>query len=123
MAVKKEQLDDARRQGQFEGQVLTTLGDIKVKIEGINSNYGSLEGRLRVVETGQTSLHDAVKKSIDENHLRNIDADKVHDTLQTTQEEHGKKIRKLEDWRLYIMGIAAAIGVIASAIYQYFIHH
>lgn len=44
-------MEDARRQGQFEGQVLTSLLDIKKGMDAFNSNFALLEGRVRTNES------------------------------------------------------------------------
>ncbi len=54
MVKKNEQLEDARRQGQFEGEVKTTLTSIHIKVEELGKNMilnqGAMERRLRTVE-------------------------------------------------------------------------
>jgi hypothetical protein len=62
-------------------------------------------------------------KSIDESHGRDGETNKSLGSLEGRVVINESKIRKLEDWRLYILGAAAVIGVIGEAVYQYIARH
>lgn len=82
MAKTREQLDDARRQGQFEGQVLTTLADIKGKMEGITQTTSGMDARIRNTETTLVA-HAELFKDSDRAHQ---DTDSRLSTVTTTIE-------------------------------------
>lgn len=114
MTVKdsKMNIDDARRQGQFEGQVLTTLAEIKTSITNLTGNYNGLEGRVRMVETGFSQLTDLIAKQNEINHDKLVDADKTHVNLATANEKMDLRVRKLEDWKIWMMAGAAVVGAL-----------
>jgi predicted ester cyclase len=61
MAKSKEQIEDARRQGQFEGRVETKLDNIHTKVEGIVTSQTGFDSRVRKVENDITDLPDLKK--------------------------------------------------------------
>jgi len=63
MPKSKEQIDDARRQGQFEGRVEQKLDDIKLKMENFNVSFGTLEARVRSNETQLTTHNEMFRDS------------------------------------------------------------
>lgn len=115
----KTTADDARRQGQFEGQVLANLADIKKNIENIFSSFAGLEQRTRNLETLVPQLGDQVRSAIATGDEKLRDADKIHTELEAILDTCQKRIRALEDWRLYILGAAGAVAVVVDLILRF----
>lgn len=111
--------DDARRQGQFEGQVLANLADIKKNIENIFSSFAGLEQRTRNLETLVPQLGDQVRSAIANGDEKLRDADKIHAEIEAILDTCQKRIRALEDWRLYILGAAGAVAVVVDLILRF----
>lgn len=55
-----ENIADARRQGQFEGQVLAKLDDLKSTVTLLGNNYNGLEIRVRSLEQTKSSYRGGI---------------------------------------------------------------
>lgn len=112
----KSNIDDARRQGQFEGQVLTTLAEIKTSIAGLTGNYNGLEGRVRVVETGFAQLTDLMAKLNEFAQEKVKESEKIHTNYDAANAGMEKRVRKLEDWKIWMMATAGAVAAAVDLI-------
>lgn len=105
MAKAIERLDDARRQGQFEGQVLTSLADIKKGMDAFNTSLSGIESRVRINEK-IVSHHDQLF----------IDSNGVHDELFKLIKEQGTVLQSLVVYQERTRGVILVVMLIMPVI-------
>ena len=98
-------MEDARRQGQFEGQVLATLSEIKNQVSAITSTSASLESRVRTNEGLITTHGEAFKES-----------ERVHGELQDQIKALATNVDGLVKYQSIQRGIMIALGVLSTII-------
>jgi hypothetical protein len=105
MPKENNRMEDARRQGQFEGQVLATLGEIKNQVGAINTNQITVESRVRTVETAITTHGENFKES-----------ERVHGELRDQISTLTTHVDALVKYQTLQRGIIIALGVISTVI-------
>lgn len=99
---------EARRLGQFEGTVMTTLTAIQVAVEKSAQAFTNLDGRVRASENAIQRHEDMFKDSLDAHN----DIYKKLETVATSVVGQGDYINKLKGFII----AAGLIGPIISAV-------
>ncbi len=105
MPKADSRMDDARRQGQFEGQVLTSLVDIKKGMDAFNSNFVSLEGRVRTNE-----------KTLGNHDQKFIDSEEAHKEMFKQIGELAKIVASLVQYQDKMRGVILAVLVVMPVV-------
>lgn len=117
--LSNTRMDDARRQGQFEGQVLTMLTEIKANIQTLTSNQAMLDTRTRKVEEQQLTQQAVLERLLQQDVELNTRIDRNTTDQNEFNSELVKDVRSLQDWRLYIMGAAGVVAVVVTFVLNY----
>ncbi len=102
---KEQQLDDARRQGQFEGQVLTTLTAIKAQVDAIGAGQSNLETRVRTSENTINTHTEGFKES-----------ERIHTEFATQLRTVTDNVDGLVKYQSLQRGVIIALGVLSTII-------
>jgi hypothetical protein len=105
MAKANERMDDARRQGQFEGQVLTSLDSIKKGMDTFNTQFAGLEGRVRINENTLGSHTQLFK-----------DSDGIHQELYNQIKNLAEIVTGIVTYQNRQRGVILAITVVTPII-------
>lgn len=97
----KEKIEDARRQGQFEGRVEAKLDAIVNKTDTIIANHATLEGRVREGEKMILGHAEILKEST-----------RMHEELFSNYKEIREVVDVLVADKNKTRGILVAIGLI-----------
>jgi predicted nuclease with TOPRIM domain len=112
MAKTKEQIEDARRQGQFEGRVETKLDTIHTSLEAIKATTGGLETRLRNIEDSKSGLDEKFKEITSSF----ANSDKVHEDLYQQIGSVSQTVSNLIKYQSTVKGIMIALGILSTVI-------
>lgn len=110
---------EARRQGQFEGQVLTTLADMKRALDSIVASSAAFDSRLRNVETTVVKHDDQLRETA----LAHEDLYKKIEGIASIMSNLVSFQDKAQGFRSATTWIASIASSIFTGVIVYFLTH
>jgi len=101
MPKANERIDDARRQGAFEGRIEAKVDGLISSVDALVKQNTSLDGRLQSIENGRSGTEEKFK-----------DSEKVHEDLYKQLGAQATVVDGLVKYQSVMRGIIIAIGVI-----------
>lgn len=107
MAINKQDQQSLIKEGEFRGQVLQSLSDIKISIKSLTENVTSIEVRTRNQEALTASQGGAIHALGDSVKQFSVDF-----------RNNEKRVDKLENYKYWLMGLGALLIFIIGLIIQ-----
>lgn len=101
MPKTNERMDDARRQGAFEGRIEAKVDGLVLNMDALVKQNTGFDSRLRNIEDGKSGSDEKFK-----------DSDKVHDDLYKQLGAQASVVDGLVKYQSVMRGIIIAIGVV-----------
>lgn len=112
MPENKKQIEDARRQGQFEGRVEEKLNFIQNSLGAIDKTTSGLDTRLRNIEDSKSGV-DEKFNDVSEKFKA---FDKLHETFTNDLNSLSETVTNLVKYQSTVKGIVIVLGILSTIV-------